>query len=147
MANPIVAILTVAGVVGTGAAAVSVNTQIVEQSQEPVYVTVEGQPVVIGGATDAILPKPSTSPAPRVVTRSVPAVQTPVKQQVQTQAAAPTVQQPAAAAPAPVAPPAAHTGGSGAGVSGEHEDEDEYEAEEVETEDVEDEEDEVEDDD
>ena len=106
MANPIVAILSIAGVVGAGGAAVAVNNEVFQKvSQDPVVVTVEGEPVVIGGGTELLLPKQDNKAPSQVVTRQVQ-----TQQQTQTQAQAP---QPTVEAPAPVQPPATHTGASG----------------------------------
>ena len=106
MANPIVAILSIAGVVGAGGAAVAVNNEVFQKvSQDPVVVTVEGEPVVIGGGTELLLPKQDNKAPSQVVTRQVQ-----TQQQTQTQAQAP---QPTVEAPAPAQPPATHTGASG----------------------------------
>lgn len=131
MANPIVAILSIAGVVGAGGAAMAVNNEVLQQvsSSDPVIVTVEGEPVVIGGGTQALLPTPKTSTPPTITTKQVPVQQ---QTQTQTQQQAVASQTPSVAvAPAPEAP-ATHTGASGRH-GGEQEDDEYEDREEVET--------------
>lgn len=127
MANPILAIISIAGVAGAGTLAATVNHQVLEQSQQPVVVTVEGEPVVIGGGLEALLPStPKT--APDTTTRQVnqsPAVQTPAVQAPAVQT--PAVQTPPVAEPvAPAPAPSTHTGASGGTKAGENESEKEY---------------------
>lgn len=122
MANPIIAIVSVLSVAGAGAAAVAVNTEVVNTAaQSPVVVTVEGKPVIVGGGIETIIKKvPATSTNPGSAVGNAPVasqapVQTVAPVQAPVQAAAPVQ------APAPVVN--THTGASAvASNEGERED-------------------------
>lgn len=127
MANPVVAVLTIAGVVGTGATLAAVSTPSANVAQEPVVVTVEGEPIIVdGGVITTTVKKPNPGGNAPVngdgVSVQKPVVQTaPVAQNAPVVEAAPVV-------PAPVVN--TNTGASGYGhEEGEEEDEDEVEYE------------------
>lgn len=126
MANPIVAILSIAGVIGGGAVVAATNHHTVQPPAQDPVVTVEGEPVIVGSGFTAKAPTPVVQQAPKTTT--------PVVNNVSVSVTAPVASNTVAV---PVAPPAAppvstHTGGSA--VAGgeneyEYEDEDEQEVE------------------
>ena len=127
MANPIVIIMSVAGVVGVGATATVVNTNLLQGvAQDPVVVTVEGEPYVIDGGVEAILPPAGNGTQQQTQQRDGSGSVTTAPVTPADQAAQPTVT---------TNPPATHTGASGATGGGEQEDSEQEEADETEYED------------
>lgn len=118
MANPIIVIMSVVGVLGVGATASAVNTSLSQQTDEtPVVVTVEGEPVIVDGGVKKVLKNNDTVVQPKQVTtkdgvnNGVTVIPAPIS----------SIEQ-------PTVPPATNTGASG----GNYEDDDSKEYEESE---------------
>lgn len=123
MANPIVVIMSVAGVIGVGATASTVNASLSEPVNEsPVVVTVEGPPVIVDGGVKKVVNKDDSIVSPKQVAN---------KNKVDASVVVVPVPDAAVLPPTVVAPPDTNTGASG---SGEYEDEEEYEEPEFEDE-------------
>jgi hypothetical protein len=122
MANPIITILTVTGVLGSTGAAVAINTDLIHLDSATSMVQESQEPVVV------VLPAPTQEPT--IITQYIDGEEEPSASTNSGNSQGsntPSV--------APSTPPSTQTGTGGSAVSGEYEDDDEDEEDEYEDED------------